>query len=422
MHLGTIKFKKKTLNQILLWIMLITPYTIIPLVNFSILPSVFKYIPDICWLFLLLCMLTRTTKKEFDVKFLSLFIGVFFVTAFFLYFMNYQSLFYFLWGLRNNVRFYVFFLSVILSFREEDMQGYYVFLDVFFAVEVLAMLVQRFILNYKGDSLGGVFGNESGCNGYVNLFFCIYLAISYMEYTNNRINLQLFIIRIGLMLILAGFAEIKFFYVEFVIILVVYLLITEFSVKKMIIIVAAVLALDIGYQAMLHLFPNSILNVSVLLEYGSSVRGYTGTDDLNRLYFMGKINSLFLVNPFWILFGLGMGNCDYAGGYGFITSPFYEANQNLHYTWFSTTHMYLENGLLGLCFLFGFFVLIVFFCYKRIKREKNEDICRLAIVCAVIGIMNLVYNNSLRTEAGYMLYLVCAFPFLRNMKSKGWRL
>lgn len=419
MYFGTIKFKKKTLNQILLWIMLITPYTIIPLVNFSILPSVFKYIPDLCWLFLLLCMLIRTTKKDFDVKFLSLFIGVFFGTAFFLYFMNYQSLFYFLWGLRNNVRFYVFFLSVILSFREEDVQEYYVFLDIFFAVEALAMFVQRLVLDYKGDSLGGVFGNDSGCNGYVNLFFCIYLAISYMEYTNNRIHLKAFTIRIVLMLILAGYAEIKFFYIEFVIILAVSLLITEFSLKKLIIIAIAVLALDIGYHIMLQLFPGSILDGNVLLEYGSSVRGYTGTNDLNRLYFMKKINTLFLVNPFWILFGLGMGNCDYAGGYSFVTSPFYEANQNLHYTWFSTTHMYLENGLFGLFFLFGFFALIILFCYKRITKENHEDVCRLVIVCAVIGVMNLVYNNSLRTEAGYMLYLVCAFPFLRNMESKG---
>lgn len=110
-----------------------------------------------------------------------------------------------------------------------------------------------------------------------------------------------------------------------------------------------------------------------------------------------------------------MGNCDSATGMNIVTTPFSKRFGGLHYNWMSTTFMYLENGVVGLIFLFGFFVLV---CIKSIKQIKNNNgnkmFCRIAFVCGVIAIMNCFYNISLRLEAGYMIYILLAIPWCKK--------
>lgn len=423
MTLPKIKIRHLRQNQILIWIIALTPFVILPATIYLGFPSFFKYIADLCWAFLGVTMMVKRKKvANRNVSCLRYFVIYFFVLSLLLYIINYQSIFYYLWGLRNNLRFYILFLAVILYFKEEDIESYFSFLDKFFVLEILALSIQFFVFHMQQDQLGGIFGNASGCNGFLNLFFCIYLAILYIRYTYAEIGLVNFGVRSVLMLAFAGCAEIKFFYVEFVIIIAIATLITRFSFKKLFIIIAAIFIFFVGYRALITVFPDSAFTIESLLAIGTDTKGYTASGDMNRLYFISTINTRFLTNPFRVLFGLGMGNCDYAEAFGFVTSSFYSRYGWMHYSWLSTAHMYLENGIVGLIFLFGFFILNIVFGFKNssmLKKDKYWSIInKIAILCSFIGIMSLIYNNSLRTEAGYMLYIILAFPYVLISKNR----
>ena len=44
--------------------------------------------------------------------------------------------------------------------------------------------------------------------------------------------------------------------------------------------------------------------------------------------------------------------------------------------------------------------------------------CRFAKIMAVVAVMMLVYNASMRMEAGYMIYFTLALPFIGDGADK----
>jgi len=159
-----------------------------------------------------------------------------------------------------------------------------------------------------------------------------------------------FISKLIIMMILSSYAEIKIFYIEMIIILSVGMLITKFSWKKVLIIAIGILSIGIGYKILVIVYPNVDMSVEGLFDYATNSQGYTSSDDFNRFNFMSAVNDRYLISWFDRVFGLGMGNCDYATGKAIVTSPFYIQNEHTHYYWMSSIFMYLENGWLGLLF------------------------------------------------------------------------
>lgn len=413
-----IRFRRRTQVQILILILFWGPFLLAPLTQVVKAPSVCKYILDLSCIALLIMMLVAVRKgKKIEngaYKFQS-WIALFFLITILNYIVNYQSIFYYAWGVRNNFRGYILFLAAIYFLKEQDINELLNILDKLFYVNAAIMLIQFVMLGYKQDNLGGIFGTESGCNAYVNLFFCIIIAITYIQYTEKQKKLRELIVKMLLTLILAAMAELKFFYVEFIVIVLVASIITKFSWKKLIVIFMALIALMVGYRIFLNVFPNIDLSIEGLYEYASSNKGYTSSGDLNRLNFFGTINNEFLGGTWKKIFGLGLGNCDSATGMNIVTTPFSKRFGGLHYNWMSTTFMYLENGVVGLIFLFGFFVLVCIKSIKQIKKNNgNKMFCRIAFVCGVIAIMNCFYNISLRLEAGYMIYILLAIPWCKK--------
>lgn len=408
-----IRLKRRSQNEYLVWILFLGPFLIAPLLQFAGLPGAVKYILDVVWLFLLVTMLSRKKRPlSKEARFLLHWIVIFFLITVMNYIVNFQSPLYYLWGFRNNFRGYVLFFATIYYFDENNAKEAITFLDKMFYINVVIMLFQFFILGYSQDNLGGIFGVESGCNGYINLFFCIMLVINYVRYCNSNQTFKITALNIALMLILAAMAELKFFYIEFVIIMVLGTLVTSFSWKKLAIIIAGGLALIIGYNVFVSVFPDIDLSISGLFEYASSTKGYTSSGDLNRLSFFPVVNSKLL--PSWIdrIFGLGLGNCDYATGIKALSTPFYHKYEWMHYGWMSTTFMYLENGMVGLIAFFGFFVAIMLMALSMKSKEwLNKEFCQIAALCAVVAIMNGIYNISLRIESEYMIYFILAIPW-----------
>ena len=401
-----------TQNTFLVWCLFWGPFLINPFMQFLRLPSFVKYLLDVFWVFLVATMVTRK-KKTIDprVKFLMIWVFLFLLITAFNYLVHYQSIFYYLWGIRNNFRGYALFFAVIFYFEETDVRATLKILDKLFYLNAALMFFQRFILLIEGDYLGGLLGTEPGANGYTNIFFCVVLAIGFVQYCGGQKKTIVFIIQVLLSLFLAGMAELKFFFVEFVILMVVGSTITKLSWKKITVIPVLLVIFLIGYNTLGILFPGSNMTIAELFDYASNSGGYTGSGDFNRLNFLGTSNSMFLTTTVDRLFGLGLGNCDLAA-YAIVTSPFYRQYGYLHYNWFSSAFMYLENGWLGLIFFFGFFVIIFLDMMVMIREKKgNRSFCQIAALCAIAAAMSGFYNQSLRTEAGYMMYFILAIPW-----------
>jgi hypothetical protein len=168
-------------------------------------------------------------------------------------------------------------------------------------------------------------------------------------------------------------------------------------------------------------FPDfaGFLSLEYFWDAAISDKGYTSSGDMNRLNAIPMINELWLKNGWQRAFGMGLGNCDYAS-FDFLTTPFFKTYSYLHYTWLSYAMMYMETGWIGLAFYYGFFALVF---YEISKIEKNsagitKSYCRMSRILALCCMVLAVYNSSLRTEVGYMMFFALAVPFALNRDNR----
>ena len=398
------------------------PFFFAPLMEWLHIPSFIKYSVDFANLLLLALLCSKRIRKvHINIRFMLLWVSLFVIYTFLRYLFDFQSILYYIWGARNNFRFYIFFFACTFFLDDWNLERIFQLLDKVFYVHVVVAIFQFLVLGYKQDNLGGIFGTRSGCNGWLNIFQVIIVAIAILQYLDKEINIGECAIKCILCLMIAALAELKFFFVEFIIIVCVELLVTNFSWKKLWIILGALVAIPIFAMVLISLFPGWAQSMTLrgLLEIATSDKGYTSSGDVNRMTFISYCNRNLMQSRIQHIFGYGLGNCDYADGIAFLTTPFYRRFSVTHYTWLISAVVYLENGYIGLVFYFGFFV-ITFFQAWRIKHnpEANVFYCQLAQVVSVMCIFIAIYNSSLRVESGYMLYFILATPFVKIMNRK----
>ena len=418
----TIKIKKRSQSGWLCWLIIVMPFLFGTLNDLLGLPWSIRYLIDVAWFALLLMMvvyrqrlLWRSTRK------CVIWIVLFLIYTAMVYLPQYQNGLYYLWGIRNNFRFYVAFLACSVLLSSWDIDGYYRLFDQIFWLNIGVSLVQFFVLEIDGDQLGGVFGAETGANGYTNVFFCIILTKSIIFYLSKKEKLSTCAWKFIAAMIVAAMAELKFFFVESVMIIVLAVLFTDFSWRKVLIIVGGFVGVFAGVALLVQIFPSftGFFTLEWLWEAAITNKGYTSSGDLNRLNAIPIINEQFLKNGWSQMFGLGMGNCE-TSTFAFLNTPFFEKYGDLHYTWLSYAMMYLECGWIGLAFYFGFFVLVYYKVkkFERASTQTEKAYCRITRIMAVLCAVISIYNSSLCTETGYMAYFVLATPFAisRNMK------
>ena len=223
-------------------------------------------------------------------------------------------------------------------------------------------------------------------------------------------------------LLIAALAELKFFFMEFLLVVTLAVMFTNFTWRKFWLIFGSFTAVFVGALLLTYIFPGfaGFFTLSHFFEVATAKKGYTGSGDLNRLTAITTANELWLKSFGQRLFGLGLGNCD-TSSFAFLNTPFFQSYENMHYTWLSHAMMYLECGWVGLMFYFGFFVLVWLRIHKIEKQMSGtaKSYCRIARIMAVLCCVIAIYNSSLRTEAGYMAYFVLAVPFaLENQRRK----
>ncbi len=410
---GKLYIRKRTLPEWLTVYIFIMPYLLSMLMEFLGVPSFIKYTVDAAWvgIFLLLFVRKRILLDKKVTPFV-IFTGLFLLYVLVAYLFNYQSVFYFLWGVRNNFRFYIAFLAFALFLDEDDISGCFKIIDVLFWVNAAVSLVQFFAFGYRQDYLGGIFGVGRGCNAYSIMLFVLVVARSVLSYMNGIEKPFACFLKCAATLFLAAMAELKFYFVIFVLILILASAFTKFSWRKIIIfILMAVMIMFAGSILTVIFGEGEALTLDRIIELATAT-SYATEEDMGRFTAIPTVSEKFLPGFFPRMFGRGLGNCD-TSAFAICNTPFFEAYSDLHYNWFSSAFLYLEMGVVGLVFNLSFFIIAFIFarrCYKR--GTSNPFFCQIAMIFAIISIILTFYNASMRKEVAYIAYFALALPVL----------
>lgn len=328
----------------------------------------------------------------------------------------------YIWGFRNTFRYYAYFISCIALLDISDVLEIIPKFKKIYIINFFICLVELG-LGYSGDNIGGIFGTQRGCNGYLNLFMIVISAIYVTEYLEKKIGLMQTMIAIMSCFFLMAIAELKVYLFELPVIILIGMLNVKFSFRKIIIITLGVCGIAAGISMLGHYFESSGLDFftsDAITKYMGD-RGYTNSGDLSRMNAVSQLYERFLNgNLLGTLFGIGLGNASYSAAFSFFNSRFYLLNQALHYQWFTDAIIFIETGTVGLMLYELFFMRIFTYSRKINKRIANgysndisqqlRCVVQVAGITAILCIINSVYNSALNMDASYMAFFVFAVP------------
>ena len=377
------------------------------------IPDAIKFLCDGFLVLLLLKLISQRFTKidNYSMPFVVI-VGLFFFITLVGYLFNYQSVFYYLWGLRNNIRMFVAFFAFAYLADWEDAKGWIKALDVLFVINFAVVILQYFS-GYGQDYIGGIFGTSKGCNGSLLIFLCIVFAKTILSFMRGEEKMSKCIFVSVASLLVSTLSELKMFFILFILILFMASFMTAHSIKK---------TLFFAFGAVLVVLFGTLLTVlykdfTDFLSFDSLIKaltdtGYATDEDIGRFTALPVISQRFLPGFFRKLFGLGLGNCD-SSSLSMFNTPFFESHQTVHYSYFSYAFLFLETGFVGLALYASFFVASFFVSRKLKKLEMADEFaCQMSIILSVISLILLVYNSSLRMEIGFMLFFVLALPII----------
>lgn len=377
------------------------------------IPDAIKFLCDGFLVLLLLKLFSqRFTKIDNYLMPFVVIVDLFFFITLVGYLFNYQSVFYYLWGLRNNIRMFVAFFAFAYLADWEDAKGWIKALDVLFVINFAVVILQYFS-GYGQDYIGGIFGTSKGCNGSLLIFLCIVFAKTILSFMRGEEKMSKCIFVSVASLLVSTLSELKMFFILFILILFMASFMTAHSIKK---------TLFFAFGAVLVVLFSTLLTVlykdfTDFLSFDSLIKaltdtGYATDEDVGRFTALPVISQRFLPGFFRKLFGLGLGNCD-SSSLSMFNTPFFESHQTVHYSYFSYAFLFLETGFVGLALYASFFVASFFVSRKLKKLEMADEFaCQMSIILSVISLILLVYNSSLRMEIGFMLFFVLALPII----------
>lgn len=410
---GILYIKKRSFPEWAVLLTLFLPFIFSFFTELLNLPGALKFVIDFVLAAMTILMVSKrpiTVSKNLTP--LVLLIIAFFIFTFATYFLNYQSIFYYFWGFRNNFRFFVAFYIYAKFISEDWAKGIFTALDKIFWVNIAVVFVQL-MLGYQQDCLGGVFGVEKGCNGYLVNFLLIIVVKSVLSFMNGMEGIIRCFSKCAVSLFISAVAELKFFFIVFVLVVMLAFVLTPFSWRKFGFILSATVATILSALLLVTMFEyfRDFFSLGKIWEIATQ-KNYASDNDMNRFSAIPTINEIFLKDIPSRLFGMGLGNCD-TSTFSIFNTPFYDTYVDLHYSIFSVSFIYLETGFVGLALYFLFFALCLKFAYKNFRKKTGNLLFnQMGIIMALMCFILIFYNSSLRTEAGFLIYFVLALPFV----------
>lgn len=383
-------------------------------------PYALNYVTDVITILLFLCVI-KTYKKyakyarfEYGVLILLIYFGYCILSSLF----NSVSLFLFIWAFRNTFRFFAFFVGCFVCLDQEDEDKIWGYLLILQLVNIVLTFYQFAVKGYQNDFLGGIFGYGQGVNGGTNLFFCILLIIAINRYINKNSTIYELVFVIISTLLLAVLSEIKLFYIEFVIIVLVSLIVSRPSKSTVCIGICILVIFYFGAGFLENYYPDfyyMIISPDKMYEYSVTAYGnnqiigrMTGIDQINQEFFSDKVPLK--------LFGLGFGNCESSSSIAVFNSEFSKLYGNWNYKFFSYSMIYLETGYIGLILYLLFFLSCAYHVIRNNKIVRNKENIAIVICTVAISMIATWYNYSMKIEYSYFVYAVLAFGIIEVRK------
>lgn len=419
---GNLYIKKRSFPEWLIFLVFFIPFSLAFFTELIGGLSFIKFVIDASLIVALTILITKSISQSRGLYAISreilpfvILVLVFLIYTFIVYLCNYESALYYIWGVRNNFRFYLAFFVFIAFLCEEEVIRYFEILDFLFWVHVIVCLIQFFFFDLEQDYLGGIFGAQKGCNGYLIVFMSVIVTKSMLSFMNGTEGTLPCFMKCGASLLVAALAELKFFFFLFIFILILSAVFTAFSFRKLILLVVGSLFLMVAYTILVAFFDifDGFLSFEYLWE-SITRTNYASKDDMSRLTAIPTISRLFLTSAPERLFGMGLGNCD-TSTIDIFNTEFYVNYVDLHYSVFSVSFLFLETGYFGLLMYSLFFVFCFAFTLRRFRKNiGNKFFNQMALITSILSVIIMVYNSALRTEAGYMYFFVLALPFIES--------
>lgn len=385
-------------------------------------PSGISYLTDVINVILLLGII-KSNKRMGKVRKLVFVYIALFVWGWFGALMYGLSVPLFLWSMRNNARYIVFVVACAYYLKIEDFESMLTFLQKLMPLETIFVAVQFFIYHYRGDYLGGIFGTVMGANLYTNLYMIFVVSYTMMRFLTGKDSLRKLVTIMIQVIGVAVLAELKFVFVEIIIIFGIAWLISKKDAKQIgktiFIIVGGYIVISASLMYFNKIYPDFENFLRLEFIFAVHEQGYSMSGDLDRLSAIPIItNKIFRNDITKILFGVGFGNAEYSS-IRFLCSDFYNTYGYLHYTWFSDAMIYLESGLVGLIIYILSFIVIIFEAMKNyIGKKGNIELYGTVVIICIMSIILMIYNQTLRTEAAYLIYFVVAAAFVKRDKER----
>jgi len=414
-----IQFQERSFIRWLVIMLSLWPFIMSLLLAVPGVPGLVKYVADAAWAVMVGATLLGGSVV-FQRKILPLIwiVGIFFLYTLFAYLFKFQSPFYYLWGFRNNFRFYIAFFAYVSMADEDDAYTWLKLLDILFWINFFASVIQFVFMGIRQDYLGGIFGISGGTNGYTLMFFSVVVVRSLLQVYRKECMPKQTVMKCSAALLVAAMAEMKFFFLAFIIMLLLAMLITRFSWRKLFVIAISLVVVFYCAQLLSSWFGSGdFMSIENLWDLATK-ENYSSRNDLNRLSAIATLSKRIVTNPADQLLGLGLGNCD-TSVYSIFNSTFYRRYSYLNYTWFTAPMIFLETGYVGLLLYMSFFVCCFFKARKQLKSGMGNSLfCQMTMIMSVLCCIYSFYNSALRIESAYMIYFVLALPFLQGTRSE----
>ena len=386
------------------------------------LPSMLNYVTDVITLMLLLGIYTNKGNKIPIIKVVPLLIAEgLFLLNFISFLIDFSSPILFIWGVRNVYRFFVFFYCCIYLLDIDDIYKIFEILEKVLIVNLILCLFEYFVNGVDFDFLGGLFGNGvEGGNGPLNALMIVVSIYVLIGFINKRKKLLDVVFIIGFSLIIAAIAELKMFFFEIILVVVLITIFIKRNVKLLFCVVTMFIIGSVAMSIYEEMYPtkSSFLSFDFIEEYASNTT-YGGATDINRLSAIQIIDErIFNDNIKQRYIGVGLGNAEMSN-YPILTSDFYEIyGKRIKYNWFSHAFAFVDGGYIGLSLYCLIFISIFI---KNIKKNKEiqDNMIQVSLLCSAISMIFLVYNQTLRVESmGYCLFFIMSIPYIYDRKYK----
>ena len=371
-----------------------------------------KYLLDLLNVLLFICALFKQRISNTVFLFFYLFCLIVLIATGMISFLMFgkiwnTSLVNVIFDLRNIIRFPIFFISCYSLLDMKQTEKIFSFIIGFHLCNCFYIVYQYFTLEVakywmRGDNLNGFFGTETGGNQFVNVIMIITTMVVIDKYIKKEYSKNFTFFYVGINLAIAILIELKFYFVEFAIIFLYFVApYLKKPTKKQFLIGGIVLvALPFVYAIMVHIlysiYPwmEGSMSIKGMITMNSSDDGYTGKGDFNRLNTISStITKIFDGDLTRSLIGIGYGTAN-------LNGEFAKEYEWTHYSWMSTSYMFIETGFIGLiCYTISL-MLPFFLC------RKNSVYMHMSKLGAIFLVALMIYDEALRTEAGYMAFFI----------------